>query len=263
MKGSDLSILLVVAAIAGVLFLCGVSAIEPNGANVTLVRTERAPNDSAGSNNAMAGNITELNVFAYSTTSSWQGYIGNVSGSVRLADASGAVLYNWSLANPSGEVYASTNVTIQWSNIQCFNFTANGNLSTGGETAGGTSLYGTNLTILESRFGINVTSVDGINETFSDANSHIQFFTANQQFSAGECASTDVYDNAGKGTDGNFEEVLLYEPVTTSVVFATVLENDLSGYNSKAHDFEMLVLEDGHGAQATSTTPYYFFVELE
>lgn len=261
MKVSNLIILFL--GLVGFVFLHNVSAISPNGANFTIVRSSSAPNDSATSNNAMAGNITELNVFAYATTTAWQGYVGNVSGAIRLADSNGAVLYNWTLTNPSGEVYASTNVTIQWSNIQCFNFTALGNFSVGGEVYGNTSIYGYNVTQLESRFNINVTSVDGVNETFSKTISHGQFYTANQLFTAGECLSANIFDNAGKSTSGNFEEVLLYEPTTTSVVFASILEESLSGYDSKPRDFEMLVLEDGHGAQATTTTPYYFFVELE
>ncbi|MFH1801966.1 MAG: hypothetical protein ABH864_00780 [archaeon] len=97
-----------------------------NGANVTKVWSESASSDEASNSSAFAGNITEIVVTAYSTTQSWQGYVGNVSGAVELADASGDVLYNWSAAQPDGEVYASTSSSISWRNIQCFNFTANG-----------------------------------------------------------------------------------------------------------------------------------------
>lgn len=263
MKGSNL-VALILVLLSFFLFSHIVSAVEPNGAAVSEVRTERAGSDTAGNDSAMAGNITELIVFGYSTTSAWQGYIGNVSGAIELADASGEVLYNWTLTSPSGEVYASVNSTITWANIQCFNFTANGSNMAGiGETAGGTNLGGLNLTALESAYGIASGDADGVDVTFSDANSHVQFFTANRQFSAGECASSDLYDSTGGSTDGNFEEVLLYEPATASVVFAALLEDNQNGYDSNGHDFQMLVLEDGHDAQATSTTSYYFFVELE
>jgi len=265
MKGeNNLAFLfLVVVLMAGLFFLYSVSAVEPNGANIgTPIRSERASSGSPGNNSAEAGNITEITISGFSTTSAWQGYIGNVSGTIRLADASGDVLYNWSLASPSGEIYASRNQTIQWTNIQCFNFTATGTLA-GGETPGGTSLYGLNLTTLESSYGIEAGDVDGVNETFSDANSHAAFFSANREFSAGECVSTDLFDSSGAAVDGNFEEVLLYEPTTTSVIFASLLEKDLAGFDSNSYDFQMLVLEDGHNSQALTSTLYYFFVELE
>ncbi|MFH1290474.1 MAG: hypothetical protein ABIH92_03635 [Nanoarchaeota archaeon] len=264
MKGKEnLAVFLLALAVGMGLFLSYASAIEPNGATSTEVRNERAPNDTAGQEEAYAGNLSELTVTAFATTQTWQGYFGNVSGAIELADASGDVLYNWTLASPSGEVYASVNETITWSGIQCFNFTATGTHDTSGESAGSTSINGTNLTTLEARYTIDSSDADGVDETFTDANSHVEFYTANQLFSAGECLSTDVYDSTGAGVDGNFEEVLLYEPATTSVVYAALLESGaVDGYDGDDYDFEMLVLEDGHGSD-TDTTTYYFFAEIE
>jgi hypothetical protein len=61
---------------------------------------------------------------------------------------------------------------------------------------------------------------------------------------------------------GHFEEVLLYEPSSTSVVFTSLIEDNLLGFDQRTHDFEMMVLENGHKTDV-SPTPYYFFVELE
>jgi hypothetical protein len=244
-------------------FLAGLTSAAPNGANVTELRTETALNDSVGSDNAFAGNISEVNLIGTATTQTWQGYFGNVSGTIQLADASDNMMYNWSLASPQGEVYTSTNSTITWTNIQCFNFTAAGNLSTGGEVPGETSLYGMNLSMIEAQFGIGLSDVDGINETFNLLGSgHNQFYTASREFGVGECANTRIYSNVGQGEDNKFEEVLLYEPATTSVVFASILNEDVSGFDNRTHDFEMIVPENGHDGN-TATTPYYFFVELE
>ena len=242
-------------------------AIQPTGGSVTEQRTETAPSDPAGSSNAQAGNVTELNINAFSTTQTWQGYFGNVSGTIQLADATDDVFYNWTLADPEGEVYSSTNSTITWTNIQCFNFTANGSGGgVAGQTPGGTNLNGINLSVLESRFNIATDDVDGVNETFAftqGGDGHDQFFTANLQFSASECLSTHVYSSNGGPSSNQFEEVLLFEPATSSVVFASILEEaSVMGYDNQDHDFEMLVLEDGHGVDV-STTTYYFFVELE
>jgi hypothetical protein len=238
-----------------------VYAIDPFGANVTVTNITRAPADTADSEFAYAGNISEMTVTGYSITQSWQGYYGNVTGTIQLADGSDYVMYNWSAASPLGEIYASTNQTISWVNIQCFNYTATGQYT--GETGNGgtTSLYGTNLSILEGMYGINATDVDGVDETFTYLGDHNLFYTANKQFSVGECRSTRVYADTGPEAD-NYEEVLLYEPATTSVIFTSILERDEAGFNTKSSDFEMLVLENGHGTDVSATT-YYFFVELE
>jgi len=121
-----------------------VVAVEPFGANVTEESTGRAPADAPQSHAAIAGNVTELNIVGTTITQTWQGYFGNVSGTVQLADSSDNVLYNWSVASPSGEVYASTNSSIDWSYAQCLNFTSNGTYASDTAQAGTTSLSGTN-----------------------------------------------------------------------------------------------------------------------
>lgn len=215
---------------------------DPNGA--TTVTQEASStgsvNTNAANHSAIAGNVTEITIYGESITQSWQGYYGNVSGAIRLSDGSGNSMYNWSLASPSGEVFASTASSITWSSIDCFNWTADG-------------------ATLETAFNVN-DSADGVNETFTDANSHAEFYVGGTTFTAGECMSTDVFDSTGASVDGTFEEVLLHDG--TSTIFASLLEDDVSGFDSNAHDFQMLVLEDGHSGD-TSTTPYFFYVELE
>jgi len=247
-----------------VLNLALVLAVEPFGATVTEIKSERANATAPMNASAQAGNVTELNIFGYTTTQSWQGYFGNVTGTIQLADADDNVMYNWSEASPQGEIYASTNSTIQWQYIQCFNFTATGTHADDTSNAGATSLYGTNLTQLEARFNINASDVDGVDETFNlwGTGTHNLFYTNNLEFNEGECRNTRVYSNAGIGEDDKFEEVLLYEPVTKSIVFASLLNEDIFGFDNRKHDFEMLVLEDGHGTD-TQVTTYYFWVEIE
>ncbi|MFH1801997.1 MAG: hypothetical protein ABH864_00935 [archaeon] len=101
--------------VASVWFFQPVLALDPTGASVTDVRTETAPADTAGNDSALAGNISELTITAYTTTQTWQGYIGNISGVIQLADGDDDVLYNWSLADPEGEIYATTNASVNWS----------------------------------------------------------------------------------------------------------------------------------------------------
>jgi len=257
-------LLFVLICLAGsILFSELVWASEPSGANVSATTSSRAPNDTAQSAFAQAGNVTELNIFGYTTTQSWQGYYGNVTGTIQLADGNDNVMYNWTSASPRGEIYASKNDSIVWLNIQCFNFTADASYAAETGNEGATSLFGKNLEQLETEF--NISSDDGINETFTymgASEGHHNFYANNYQFSDGECRSTRVYANTGKGEKDNFEEILLYEPNTTSVILATILNEDAAGFDTASHDFEMLVPENGHGTDLAMTR-YYFWVELQ
>ncbi len=249
-------------------FLWGVNltiAVEPFGVeNIVNLGTTRATPDSATGIPAQAGNVTELSIFGYTITQSWQGYFGNISGTIMLADNNDNMMYNWSLASPEGEIYASTNNSIAWEHVQCFNFNADGTYADlDDEIPGENNQHGTNLTILESMFGIKYDDVDGVDETFTLLGvGHKTFYTNNLEFSEGECRSTRVFSNAGQGEDNKFEEALLYEPTTRSIIFASLLNKDTLGFDNNPHDFEMLVLEDGHKTD-TDSTIYYFWVELE
>jgi len=267
-KNQQKALMLLVAILCFIIVFeaSSIIAIEPSGSSVTEERTETAPADTAGSHEAQAGNVTELNIVGYSVTQSWTGYFGNVTGTIHLGDANDNTFYNWTQVNPQGEVYASMNQSITWSNVQCFNFSATGNYSGyATETPGSTSLFGTNLTQLESQFNIVSDDVDGVDETFtlSGAGTHDLFYTANLEFAEGECLNTRIFGDTGEGTNDEFEEALLYEPTTSSVIFASILEeSNVLGFDALDHDFEMVVLEDGHGTD-TETTSYYFFMEIE
>ena len=264
-------VLLFLFIVTTCLLISGVSAVEPYGANYTTIDSERAPADNASSHEAIAGNVTELDISGFTTTQSWQGYFGNVSGVVQLADSDDYVMYNWTLSSPEGEVYAARNSSITWTNIQCFNFTAAGNYSDDTGQRGNTSLYGMNLTQLEAEYNISWDDVDGVNETFSLAGthesgaglSHDLFYTNNLDFTPGECLSTHIFNGTEVPQDSTFQEVLLYDPDTRTVVFTSILdEADTVGFDQKYHDFEMLVLEEGKGTDIDTTT-YWFYVELE
>ena len=221
-------------------FILGVS---PYGAeNVNVIKSETSLSDVPQGVLAQAGNVTELNIFGYSTTQTWQGYFGNVSGAIQLADSEDNVFYNWSLANPEGEIYATVNSSVNWSGIKCFDW-----------DSGGVSL--------ENSFNIDQDDVDGVNETFSLTN-HDLFYVNNIEISENSCMSTRIYGDTGEGVDSEFEEVLL-SGGSGEVIFASIIEEaSVLGFDNRDHDFQMLVLEDGHETD-TSTTTYYFYVELQ
>jgi len=218
-----------------------VLAISPSGASLTSISNETGSLDPAGSHSAIAGNLTEVDVASTVTTQTWQGYFGNVTGTVQLADGSDNVMYNWSLASPEGEIYASVNNSVNWVGTQCYNnttFTSN----------------------LELEYNIANNDVDGIDETFS-LQDHDAFYVNNVLINTNTCMSTRIYGDTGAGVNAEFEEVLL-KGGSNETIFASILEENMLGFDSASHDFQMIVLEDGHNAD-TSTRPYYFFVELE
>ena len=220
-----------------ILMFSSLVAALPNGATVTNLTSTHANTTSAGNNSAIAGNVTELSIDGYAITQSWQGYFGNVTGTIMLADNGDNIMYNWPLASPKGEIYAANASSVAWEGIQCYDEVAN-------------------MTFFESMFGISTADADGLNETFN-LNDHAEFFTNNKQFTSGQCNSTKLYNSVGIGT---FDEVLLTDG--PSIVFASLLLEDADGFDSKPHDFEMMVLENGHGVDTDPTT-YYFWVELE
>lgn len=237
-----------------------VSAI-PSGAGITFINSSRPTGGNATDSNvsAIAGNITELSINTQGggSTQAWQGYYGNVTGAMTLEDSSSNVLYNWSSTSPLGEVFTSINSSIIWTNIQCFNHTANGSFADDSGQAGATSLYGLNASQANAQYNISNSDADSINATFNQFD-HQEFFVNSLQFSANECPSLKTLNSTGSET---FEEVLLYSPDNRNMVFASILNQDTIGFNGKSHDFQMMVPEDGHGAD-TNTTAYYFYIEI-
>jgi hypothetical protein len=68
---------------------------------------------------AYAGNVTELIIDSLIISNGWQGYFGNVTGTITLDDANNNTMYDWVLANPSGEVYASISQVSDWDAVAC------------------------------------------------------------------------------------------------------------------------------------------------
>ena len=229
------------------LLLIGMNLImaDPGPANsVTVINSSTRLDSPTGSAiDAVAGNVTLLIISDTRTTRRWQGYYGNISGGITLDDSADNSLYDWGLANPQGEIYASNTSSVIWTNITCFN-TSEFN----------SSKQRINLTTLESTFGINSSDNDGINETFNSS------FTGN--FAVGTktidsnlaCPTAHLYVNSAPQYQ-NFTEVILTDNTTSNIVFTAIIENDVVGF-----DGEMIVPEDGDTAGVST---YYFFVELQ
>lgn len=235
---------------------------DPNGPDsITVAGSGRHTNESGAVRlDAFAGNVTALVITQVRSTQAWQGYYGNITGTITLDDANNQTLYDWSLPTPSGEVYASNGSIVAWNKIYCMNVSGNRNYS----GPGGGIYYNINGTGIELNFGINVTDKDGLNETFNDT------YTDATGFKVG-ATTIDVVDGCSLAhpytteayLETGWQELLLTD--NASMVFTTLVRDNANGFQTGAtdtYDFQMFVLENGHTGSELTTTPYYFFVEL-
>jgi len=250
-EAGHLLVVIVLVALCSVIVLAQNFPTAPATATPLRSSTFNPGNYQLQPISALAGNITELSIYSISQTKAWQGYWGNVSGTITLDDAFNFTFYNWSAADPRGEVYATLNTTIDWANIECYDF-SNG--------------AGATWATIESYYGIGYGDSDGINETYT-LSTHTMFEVGAQSFST--CPATYAFQSDA-AQSANFLNVLLYDPAlpNTGWVYTALIENktfgaqnDLPCYNGDICDFQILVNEDGHGNNTASTT-YYFWVEL-
>jgi len=210
--------------------------IDPSGANITEIKNETGVSTPPGNISAIAGNLSEVGLSGDSVTGSWQGYFGNVSGSLILEDANGNNFYNWSVLSPLGEVYVSRNSSLNFNLIKCANFSE--------------------ILLEEVFIGQQSFDMDSVSRTFNGF-SHPEFFVANKKIDSNTCNSTNLY--RASGARNNFYEVLLSDG--DDIIYTALLERDLEGFDVKTHDFEMIVGENGHDGN-TSPTIYYFYMEI-
>ena len=240
MKMSE-RIKIIVVLLLGLLVAWNVVA-EPTGpSNINIIDSSRYPVTSASNVSAIAGNVTELNFESNSVTNTWQGYFGNISGSIKLGDVNNNTLYDWTSASPNGEVYATRASGVpSWASIVCADETAIG--------------------LEDTALGVNqVFDQDSVNRTFLNTTSFNTFFVGNININTTQnCRAVNLHNSTG-APSSNFQEVLLHDG--SSLVYAALISQDAVGFDNRTHDFEMLVGENGHSGDV-ATTPYYFYVEL-
>jgi hypothetical protein len=227
--------------------------VPPNVLTVGQSSTFNVSQYGPKSFNAIAGNITALVLTGIAQTKAWQGFYGNITGSITLDDAQNYTFYNWTNAKPRGQVYATLNSSINWGSVGCFNFS---DATTGFA----------NQTVIENYYSITFNDVDGVNETFNDTN-HPTFQVGSRNMT--NCPTTYIFQNDSPQR-ANFVNILLYDNITnqTGWIYTTLIENRTAGatnheicYDGRLCDFQILVNENGHGTDIATTT-YYFWVEL-
>jgi hypothetical protein len=258
---------LVILAVSFASFVLAQS--QPEGPETfTISDSGRRTTRTAAEIEAEAGNVTALVIDDQRITEAWQGYYGNITGTIVLDDAYNVTFYDWALPSPTGEIYASNGSSVTWTDIYCMNLShLRGTVGT--EIGEGAIVYNINMTQIERYFGINNSEfggsedLDGLNETFNGT------YTDATGFRVGEvtidandgCSYADLYTD--EGPDSNWKELLLTD--NSSLIFTAIIRSDKDMYKStgsETADFQMLVLENGHVGSEDSTTSYYFYVEL-
>jgi hypothetical protein len=201
------------------------------------------------------GNVTQLSIIGNTVTQTWQAYYGNVSGTITLDDALNNTIYNWAVASPEGEIYASeSTIDFTFGNVACYDF----NMSEVGQSDFNT------LAEYEALLGLATDDVDGIDETFTEGTNYDSFYVGSRFIdnSSVTCPTTQMYDQNEQQDQSKFQEILLYDNTSDRLVYTAIIEKDQLGFDGSAWDFEMIVGENGHDGDTTATT-YYFYVELE
>jgi len=215
------------------------TSAQPFGADgVTWVNSSRYNTSGTPQQlGAQAGNVTQVTINGTAVTTSWQGFYGNITGNIILADAQGNNFYDWNISSPSGEVYASRSSTVTWATINC------------STTA--------NITTEEAALGQAATDPDSVTNTFAATN-HPSFLVGSRNMTG--CKTTKAYATGGVQGTG-YWQILLNDNANT--VYTTVLdETPESGFNDLVWDFQLLVGENGKPGNEAATQ-YYFYVELQ
>ncbi len=241
----------------------------PSGPTATIFgNTTKNPTSSSKVNSTINGTISpgayiftaNLNLLQQDTR--WKGYVGNITGTLTLDDASDDTIFQWALSSVTGEVYATrASGSINWTGINCtwiYEGSRNATESNrSAEHVENQALSHTNLN-------------DNITATFVYTN-HSSITVGAVVVGKNQCFSAQTYqrDAAQVFADSdqaNFTQVILYDgafnKTTGNVVYTTKIESDKRGYRSDStFDFQMMLPENG-ATGYTGSTAYYFYVEL-
>jgi len=250
MKTQMLRLLLCIILVVGLTTL--VFATEPTGSNSIeqITSSQRTNfNDTAKTTIAQSGNLSQLEINITKQSNFWQGYYGNVSGTITLDDGNNLAMYSWGgVADVSGNIYATEAASVAWTSLLCANL--NPTMQTFNCTGQNEDCL--NLTDMYTKYGMNSTDKDGIDKTFTGLN-NIKVDT----LSLTSCPATNMYQNSSAQST-RWNETILTVNNTETLIYAAQTENNIYGFNNKTWDFQMLVGVN----KAVGTTTYYFYVEL-
>jgi hypothetical protein len=232
----------IVAAIlllAVLLFLGNFANAVPQGAGISVVSTENSSLRPADLHAAQGGSFTTLTINVTSQTSKWKAYVGNVTGRITLDNLNNKTIYDWAVTNVQGEVYVSRNQSITFGSLACANRA--------------------NITAEDTILGINSSSDDSINRTFSTTIHRSFVIGGTGTISNSTCYAIATWVNDTVQTaseNAAFQEVILSDG--RNLVYTTLLENDRLGFDASTYDFQLIAPD----IPDETVTTYYFYAEL-
>src|SRR3989338_4993253 len=118
--GAAGKIAMLMLAIALFIAFIGASSAEPSGPTITFMNNETKATSGAATINTSGGSITTVILNTTTQNLRWKAYVGNVTGTLTLDDASGFTIFDWSITNLLGEVYATrSSSAISWGKSNC------------------------------------------------------------------------------------------------------------------------------------------------
>lgn len=226
------------------LFLAGaaaqVLATYPEGIdNYTIISTTSKPPKAAGVPIvAEAGNITWLAITSFQKTRSWQGFVGNMTGGLTLDDTANETMYSWNISDLSGQLYASQNCSIDWTQISTQNDCTVDNALTGPGS-------------------------DSVSRTYTASSNQIAYQIYDLEVNASSVCTAWPYvnDSAQSGTY-LFENTILTAgtvPDGNQSIYVANFEYQTNGFDTLLYDFQMLVPVN----KSSKFTTYCLYAELE
>lgn len=223
-----------------VLFFAAWSSLAaPSGVTITYNETYNYTPQSAATLVTAGGSFTTMNLNITAQTLRWKAYVGNATGVLTLDDANNKSIYDWTPSALTGEIYASRSSSVSWNIIGC--------------------AQPVNITNEETALNINSSKADSINSTFNQS-VHRGFFVGTVNVSQSGCPAISTYINDTRqatSTGALFQEVLLSD--NSSVVYATLIEDNKFGFNNQVYDFQIILPTDEFAATPTA---YYFWAEI-
>ncbi len=237
-RGSTFLMVILFGVILAVSLLSFAGA-EPEGMSITSNITESRQTASPDNRSDEGGTITTLGVDFTQQNDYWKAYVGNITGTLALQDASGYSIYQWELESTdlTGEVYVSREMEPSWTSINCSNDTV--------------------LASEDTYMGFSSTSAYSINRTFNETE-HPELIIGSVTIPSGNCRSTSTYvnDSAQAQASADFPVVLLASG--TDVVYASPINQGGDAYhNGTIVDFQIMIPDKND-----ATTTYYFFAEI-
>ncbi len=205
--------------------------------NMTRGQSQRKPTNPGYAQQAQGRNITGISIGGDFRTRSWQGFFGNISNSIILSDGNNNSFYAWHQVQPTGEVFASRALDVNFAQIDC---------------SSQEQIYEEEWVLGQNNF-----SPDRVNITFNRS-AHPAFLVSTTSFSQDQCRSTNINVNDAYQQQ-QFYEVLLSDGAQ-NLIYTAIVDANKIGFDGTAYDFQIIVGENEHNQ--SGPTAYYFFVEL-